>query len=100
MLIASALNRMTTKITINTAVVIQTHAAELFLNNGDITPETLRIRLSPVFTRLRQIKGQEAPRAAADDPIVLLRRLGELRDAGIVTQEEFEAKKTELLRRL
>ncbi|WP_246458932.1 SHOCT domain-containing protein [Streptomyces himalayensis] len=30
----------------------------------------------------------------------LLRQLGELRDAGIVTPEEFEAKKADLLRRL
>jgi hypothetical protein len=30
----------------------------------------------------------------------LLRELGALRDAGVVTNEEFEAKKAELLRRL
>lgn len=34
------------------------------------------------------------------DPIEQLRRLGELRDAGIVTDEEFAAKKAEMLRRL
>jgi hypothetical protein len=34
------------------------------------------------------------------DPIEQLRRLGELRDAGVVTPEEFEAKKAELLGRL
>ena len=38
--------------------------------------------------------------ALADDPIEQLRKLGELRDAGVVTPEEFEAKKTELLSRL
>lgn len=42
---------------------------------------------------------QQATKADSD-PIEQLRRLGELRDAGIVTEEEFTAKKAEVLRRL
>lgn len=38
--------------------------------------------------------------AREDDVILLLERLGRLRDSGVVTPEEFEAKKTELLGRL
>ena len=38
--------------------------------------------------------------AAADDPVELLRRLGELRDRGVVSAAEFDAKKAELLRRI
>lgn len=38
--------------------------------------------------------------AATKSPMEQLKQLGELRDAGIVTQEEFEAKKTELLGRI
>lgn len=38
--------------------------------------------------------------APAPDAIDQLRKLGELRDAGIVTEAEFEAKKAELLGRL
>jgi hypothetical protein len=34
------------------------------------------------------------------DPVEQIRKLGELRDAGILTQEEFEAKKADLLRRI
>lgn len=34
------------------------------------------------------------------DVMALRRQLGELRDAGVVTNEEFEAKKTELLSRI
>ena len=41
-----------------------------------------------------------APAPAADDPVELLRRLGRLRDAGVVSAAEFEAKKAELLRRI
>ena len=38
--------------------------------------------------------------AATDDPVDLLRRLGELRDRGVVSAAEFDAKKAELLRRI
>jgi hypothetical protein len=39
-----------------------------------------------------------APSApAADDPVEKLRKLGELHQAGVITAEEFEAKKAELL---
>jgi hypothetical protein len=37
---------------------------------------------------------------AADDAIEQIRRLGELRDAGLITPDEFDAKKAELLSRL
>jgi hypothetical protein len=38
--------------------------------------------------------------AAEADPMEQLRKLGELRDAGLLTQEEFDAKKAELLRKM
>jgi hypothetical protein len=41
-----------------------------------------------------------AQEASADDVFVQLEKLGALRDAGIVTSEEFDAKKAELLSRL
>jgi hypothetical protein len=40
------------------------------------------------------------PEEPAVDPIDAIRRLAELRDAGIVTPEDFESKKSELLSRL
>ena len=39
-------------------------------------------------------------RPSSEDPAESLRKLAELRDAGVVTSEEFEAKKAELLGRL
>jgi hypothetical protein len=39
------------------------------------------------------------PLASAADPVEQLRKLGELHDAGVVTPEEFEAKKADLLAR-
>ena len=46
-------------------------------------------------------KTQAAPAAPlAIDPMEQLRKLGELRDAGVLTDAEFETKKAELLARL
>ena len=44
-------------------------------------------------------RGTPSPTAALDIP-EQIRRLAELRDAGLITQEEFETKKAELLRRM
>jgi hypothetical protein len=40
------------------------------------------------------------PPAVASDPVEQIRKLGELRQAGIVTEKEFKAKKLELLERV
>jgi hypothetical protein len=40
------------------------------------------------------------PEPPGDDPLELLRRLGELRDLGVIERAEFEAKKADLLRRI
>jgi hypothetical protein len=34
------------------------------------------------------------------DPIAVLRQLGELRDAGVLNEAEFQTKKAEILRRI
>jgi hypothetical protein len=38
-----------------------------------------------------------APASAADDSLEQLKKLGELRDSGVLTEEEFEAKKAQIL---
>jgi hypothetical protein len=43
---------------------------------------------------------KEAPTALAPDPIDQIQRLGKLRDSGVLTVQEFEAKKAELLARM
>lgn len=40
---------------------------------------------------------QAAPAAAAADPIAQLKELGELRDSGVLTDEEFAAQKAKIL---
>lgn len=44
--------------------------------------------------------GDQAPAAAEGDPTEQLRRLAALRDEGVITAEEFEAKKADLLDRM
>ena len=56
-----------------------------------------------VRDRVEQYIGRNnAPQAAPAAPDITdqLKKLGELRDSGVVTNEEFEAKKTDLLSRL
>lgn len=69
---------------------------------GKIIADTIRERLAsgppPVP---QQTAPAAAPASAAqEDVLETLRKLGELRDAGVVTSGEFEAKKAELLRRI
>ena len=73
----------------------------------EMLPRQLAGALSPI---LRQYETQEAhsgtrtaeivTEESDGDPIDQIRRLGELRDAGYITVEEFETKKAELLGRL
>ena len=44
-----------------------------------------------------QAMRQAQANAAAEDPAAKLTKLGQMRDAGLITQEEFDAKKAELL---
>ncbi len=65
--------------------------------------ERLQVRASTSTVQYEGVHPAAASAQAATgggDPIVLLERLGKLRDAGVVTDEEFEAKKADLLSRL
>jgi hypothetical protein len=54
-----------------------------------------------VDRRFKEVPGSpEPPPSARDDPMELMRKLAELRDGGILTDGEFEAKKGDILARL
>ena len=58
-----------------------------------------------VRDRLRDAVGETPPPRNGNgsgngDPLDQIRRLGELRDEGLITPEEFDAKKTEILGRM
>ena len=96
MLIASALNLLTTRSRIDTVVCLQTRTAELFLWNGAETPTDLRMRLSPVFSKLRQLANAPAP-AIGDSRIDQLTKLGSLLERGLIDDEEFQTLKSSIL---
>jgi hypothetical protein len=104
MLIAAALNMMTTHTKIDTVICLQTSDAELFLHNGNEPPDALRMRLSPIFNILRkQASSSHAPPAELNAPaahgavVDRLTQLGQLLDRGLITEDEFKQLKAELL---
>lgn len=56
-----------------------------------------RCRVEPVT---RTEDGAPPPATKNSDPVEQLRNIGELRDMGVLTSEEFEAKKADLLKRI
>ena len=48
----------------------------------------------------RSVPARAPPARREPDAVDLLRKLGDLRDAGVLTEDEFAAKKAELLRRI
>jgi hypothetical protein len=70
----------------------------------DVRPKQRAVEIGDyVRTRAGERPAEAAPTpesAAPPDAMDQLRKLAELRDAGVLTPEEFEAKKTELLSRM
>lgn len=69
-------------------------------DDGKEIVDRIRHRLSAPAQRAPTTDSASAPSPAFPDPIEQLKKLAELRDAGVVTDAEFEAKKVELLGRL
>jgi hypothetical protein len=67
-------------------------------DDGKEIIDKIRHRLTAPADASPTRQATEAP--ATPDPIEQLKKLGELRDAGLLTEQEFEKKKTELLDRL
>jgi hypothetical protein len=61
--------------------------------------DNMRARLSAPGSE-REKSTVPASVGAGEDPIAQIQKLGELRDAGVLADEEFESKKAELLSRL
>lgn len=66
--------------------------------DGKRIVDNIRARLSP--SPESQEPASELTPGAEDKVLAQIEKLGELRDAGVLSDEEFEAKKTELLARL
>jgi hypothetical protein len=102
LLIATALNMLTTRTTMDAVICIQTLQQELFLQHADASPDNLRIKLSPVLTILRRNAapfraGELAPERAADH-VERLVELGRLLERGLISEQEFQRLKSDLLK--
>ena len=99
MLVAAALSLLTTSTAVSTVVCLMTSSAELFLHTSSETPDDLRMRLSPVFSVLRQ---QETAQAAAQgngggSVVERLAKLASLLEKDLISREEFDRLKADLL---
>ena len=101
MVVASVLNSLSRKTTINTVLRIASHDGEIFLHHGAMTPATMRNEFSPLFTRFEAAQAStSSEHIVADDPTAQLERLTRLRDAGALTEDEFQAARAPHVRRL
>jgi hypothetical protein len=102
MVIASALSKASHKTTVNTGMHIGSIKGEALLHHGELTSQVIRKALSPLWTRYEAALRSAATMrvSSSDAPVELLARLSELRDAGVLSEEEFAAKKAELLARM
>ena len=106
MAIASVLNALTTRTSITTIVRIQGTSCEFFLLHRRSTPEQLRIEMSRALGAIRGARAAAAQSTRADEgflgpvsPVAELAKLADMRQAGLLTREEFDQLKTTLLQR-
>jgi hypothetical protein len=101
MLIASALNMVTTRKKVDTVICLQTGTAEVFFHHDETPPDALRILLSPIFSKLRELHPSvgavATDRAESPDLVSRLERLADLHAKGVLNGDEFEAAKRKLL---
>lgn len=94
-LAASVLNSLTTRTDIDTVIALSDATQEVYFHYDKETPENLRIRLAPVFVKLR---ANSAVTTESNSTLVTdLSRLVELRDSGALSEDEFAAAKERLL---
>jgi hypothetical protein len=93
---ATAVNRATTKTTINTNVHLVTSTAEYMFLSHVYGVQALQTSLAPVFTRMRAAADSPsaAPSAALSDELTNLARLHE---SGALSDDEFQQAKAKLL---
>jgi hypothetical protein len=99
--LASLLNALTTrtKTTVETLVELSAGSQALIVMTAQEPPSSLRVHMAPVFDRLASAQRTTgAFDAGSSDRIAMLRELGSLRDSGVLTEEEFTAEKSRILR--
>lgn len=90
--IATVLNALTTRTTTETVIYLRFRNEELVLLNDELSPEAMRIRLSPIYVALPESEIKQNP-----DISTQLAKLSELKNQGLLSEEEFALAKRKLL---
>lgn len=106
MVVASVLNRLMTKVEVNSLIALTMPKASLIVHTASATPAELKVYLAPIRGRVvasRARSGQSDPAArdaAGQDPLGQLERLKQLLDGGILNGEEYEQLRRKLVQGL
>jgi len=78
---------------------------EVLFENEKKAPQAIRAQLAPLIAKINAYGGSQTESVTNEtrsepDAVEQLKKLGELRDTGLLTIEEFDAKKAELLKRI
>lgn len=96
--IANLINALTTETTTNTIIRLGWKTGELFLHTSTYTPEECRVALSHVFVALKSTDNRKRPLIGEPTNIASqLESLRRLRDAGDLSQAEYQRAKKKLL---
>jgi hypothetical protein len=98
--LAALMNALTTrtKRTVETFVELVAGPRGLILWHDLERPDQLRIHMTPILDRIATAQRSAAPHAnPLDVRLAQLKQLGDLRNAGVLTDEEFRAEKTRIL---
>ena len=100
MIVASVLNSLTRKSTVQSVIRWEARDLEVFLFTSAATPSELRVKLSPVLARIAREPTAPEPRPAVNAPedrLSKIERLGSLYKEGLLSEEEFSTLKREVL---
>jgi hypothetical protein len=95
--ISSLLNAATTQTQMETILQLEGTKAEGFFHYGGAPPARLRIELSAVFGRMKDSREPGGTPAAESGLADQLLKLADLKREGLLSDEEFEAAKRQIL---
>lgn len=98
-LIASAINKATSGTQMDSSLKVATKSGYYAFRSGTHTPVQVQQTLSFLLEQVRRLTaGPDATPAASDNDVLdQLKKLGELRDTGVLSDEEFQAAKARLV---
>jgi len=97
MLVASVLNSLTEKTTINTVVRISAVDGELYIHHGGALPDALRTLLARAVNAVAARGRSAAIPAGVADSVTRLEKLAKLHEGGALSDDEFRTAKQKIL---